>query len=97
VRGFGSFCLHGWSLWHGFLRGLSFLIVDCGYPLFRYPTVAPEPLGECGHSCKGSVSHELESWRHSFSGGCVRAHPLGVAPEASVECFDTSEVFGALY
>jgi hypothetical protein len=38
-----------------------FLVIECGYPLFRYPTVAPEPLCECGHSCRGSVSHELES------------------------------------
>jgi hypothetical protein len=27
----------------------------------------------------------------------VRAHPPGVAPETSVECFDSSEVFSALY
>jgi hypothetical protein len=26
------------------------------------------------------------------SGGCARAHPLGVAPEASKEWFDSSEV-----
>jgi hypothetical protein len=39
VRGFGSFRLRGRSLWRGFLRSLSFLIVDCGYPLFRYPTL----------------------------------------------------------
>ena len=26
------------------------------------------------------------------SGGCARAHPLGVAPEASEECFDSFEV-----
>jgi hypothetical protein len=26
------------------------------------------------------------------SGGCIRAHPLGVAPEASEEWFDSSEV-----
>jgi hypothetical protein len=26
------------------------------------------------------------------SGGCTRAHPLGVAPEASEEWFDSSEV-----
>jgi hypothetical protein len=38
VRGFGSFYLRGQSLWRGFLRGLSFLIVDYGYPLFRHPT-----------------------------------------------------------
>jgi hypothetical protein len=97
VHGFGSFYLRGRSLWHGFLRGLSFLVVEYGYPLFRHSTVAPKPLCECGHSCRGSVSHELESQRRSSSGGCVRAHPLGVAPEASVECFDSSEVFSALY
>jgi hypothetical protein len=61
VCGFCSFHLRGRSLLHGFLRGLSFLIVDYGYPLFRYPTVASKPLGECGHSCRGSVSHEQES------------------------------------
>jgi hypothetical protein len=38
VHGFGSFCLHGRSLWRDFLRGLSFLVIECGYPLFRYPT-----------------------------------------------------------
>jgi hypothetical protein len=27
-----------------------------------------------------------------YSGGCVRAHPPGVAPEASEEWFDSSEV-----
>jgi hypothetical protein len=39
VHGFGSLYLRGRSLWRGFLRGLSFLVVECGYPLFRYPTV----------------------------------------------------------
>jgi hypothetical protein len=38
VRDFGSFYLRGRSPWRGFLRGLSFLIVECGYPLFRYLT-----------------------------------------------------------
>jgi hypothetical protein len=40
------------------------------------------------------------NWSRSvvaFSGGCVRAHPPGVAPEASVECFDSSEVFCIFY
>jgi hypothetical protein len=40
------------------------------------------------------------NWSRSvvtFSGGCARAHPPGVAPEASVECFDSSEVFCTLY
>jgi hypothetical protein len=61
VRGFGSLYLRGRSLGVVFSEGLSFLVVECGYPLFRYPTVAPEPLCECGHSCRGSVSHELGS------------------------------------
>jgi hypothetical protein len=42
VRGFGLSRLRGRSPWRGFLRGLSFLIVDCGYPLFRYPTPATD-------------------------------------------------------
>jgi hypothetical protein len=36
------------------------------------------------------------NWSRSiavFSGGDVRAHPPSVAPEASVECLDSSEVF----
>jgi hypothetical protein len=36
------------------------------------------------------------NWSRSvvtFSGGGARAHPPGVAPEASVECFDFTEVF----
>jgi hypothetical protein len=30
--------------WRGFLRGLSFLVIECGYPLFRYltPRFSPE-------------------------------------------------------
>jgi hypothetical protein len=40
------------------------------------------------------------NWSRSvvaFSGVCARAHPPGVAPEASVECLDSSEVFWTLY
>jgi hypothetical protein len=40
------------------------------------------------------------NWSRSavtFSSGGVRAHPPGVAPEASVEYFDSSEVFYTLY
>jgi hypothetical protein len=37
------------------------------------------------------------NWSRSSSGGCARAHPPGVVPEALVECFDSSEVFTALY
>jgi hypothetical protein len=44
VRCFDSFRLRGRSLWCHFLRGLSFLIVDCGYPLFRYPTMSSYTL-----------------------------------------------------
>jgi hypothetical protein len=40
------------------------------------------------------------NWSRSvvvFSSGGARAHPPGVAPEASVECLDSSEVFYAFY
>jgi hypothetical protein len=40
------------------------------------------------------------NWSHSIialSGGCAQAHPPGVAPEASVECLDSSEVFCTFY
>jgi hypothetical protein len=40
------------------------------------------------------------NWSHSvvvFSGGGARANPPGVAPEASVEYLDSSEVFYAFY
>jgi hypothetical protein len=33
----------------------------------------------------------------AFSSGCARAHSPGVALEASVECFDSSEVFCTFY
>jgi hypothetical protein len=38
VRRFVSSHLCGQSFWRGFLRGLFFLIVDCGYPMFWYLT-----------------------------------------------------------
>jgi hypothetical protein len=60
-----------------------------------YPTVAPEPQRECGHSLGGSVEFLQGDRPFSVifcSGGCARAHPLGVAPEASEEWFDSSEV-----
>jgi hypothetical protein len=40
------------------------------------------------------------NWSHSvvtFSSWGARAHPPGVASEASVEYFDSSEVFYTLY
>jgi hypothetical protein len=50
-----AFCSSFWlipSLWAEllvwFFQGFFSLIINCGYPLFWYPTVAPEPLGECG-------------------------------------------------
>jgi hypothetical protein len=45
-------------------------------------------------------AQQVMNWSRSvvaFSGGCARAHPLGVAPEASVECLDSSEVFCMFY
>jgi hypothetical protein len=38
VRGFSSLYLRGRSLDVVFSGGLSFLVVEFGYPLFRYPT-----------------------------------------------------------
>jgi hypothetical protein len=38
VRGFGSLYPHGRSLGVVFSGGLFFLVVEFGYPLFRYPT-----------------------------------------------------------
>jgi hypothetical protein len=69
----------------GFSRFSFLLAMDVGTLILLVPTVAPEPLGEC-------VITLLEvclNWSHSvviFSGGGARAHPPGVAPEASVEC-----------
>jgi hypothetical protein len=43
---------------------------------------------------------QFMNWSRSvvnLSGGAARAHPPGVAPEASVEYFDSSEVFYTLY
>jgi hypothetical protein len=56
-----------------------------GTPVLLVPRVAPEPLGECVIT----LPEACLNWSHSvviFSGGGARAHPPGVAPEASVEC-----------
>jgi hypothetical protein len=61
----------------------------------RCLTVAPEPQRECGHSLGGSAGFSQGDRPFSVifrSGGCTRAHPPGVAPEASEEWFDSSEV-----
>jgi hypothetical protein len=75
-----------WAAFYcGFSRFSFLLAMDVGTPVPLVPTVAPEPLGEC-------VITLLEvclNWSRSiviFSGGGARAHPPGVAPEASVEC-----------
>jgi hypothetical protein len=65
-----------------------------GTPVLLVPTVAPEPLGECVIT----LPEVCLNWSHSvviFSGGGARAHPPGVAPEASVEYGDSSEVLFA--
>jgi hypothetical protein len=69
-----------------------------GTPILLVPTVAPEPLGE--YVITLSEAYQLMNWSRSvvvFSGGGARAHPPGVAPEASVECLDSSEVFYMFY
>jgi hypothetical protein len=64
-------------------------------PLITVPDSSPEPRRECGHSLGGSAGF-LQGDRPFLvifcSGGCARAHPPGVAPEASKEWFDSSEV-----
>jgi hypothetical protein len=58
IRRFGSFRLCGQSSWRGFFRGLFFLIVDCGYPLFGYLT-ARYSNGQQRHpttSCERAVN-----------------------------------------
>jgi hypothetical protein len=67
-----------------------------GTPVLLVRTVAPEPLGECVIT----LPEVCLNWSRSvviFSGGGARAHPPGVAPEASVECWDSSEVLFSFY
>jgi hypothetical protein len=77
---------------------LFFLIVDCGYPLFLVPDSSPRAFGSVWVTL--AEAQRVMNWSRSvvaFSGGCARAHPPGVAPEASVECLDSSEVFYTFY
>jgi hypothetical protein len=60
------------------------------------PDSSHEPQRECWYSLGGFCRTFLQGDRPfsvAFrSGGCARAHMLGVAPEASEECFDSFEV-----
>jgi hypothetical protein len=60
------------------------------------PDSSPEPRRECWYSLGGFCRTFLQGDRPfsvAFrSGGCARAHPPGVAPEASEEWFDSFEV-----
>jgi hypothetical protein len=60
------------------------------------PDSSPEPRRECWYSL-GGFCHTFLQGDRPFSvafrsSGCARAHPPGVAPEASEEWFDSSEV-----
>ena len=87
-------------LWLWFLQDLSNIFGSClGYPFLWYPTVAPEPREECGHSPEVLTrlgSQQLPS-RLCFvlggSGRCARVHPPGVAPEALEEWVYSSRGF----
>jgi hypothetical protein len=75
----------------GFSRFSFILAMGVGTPVLLVPTVAPEPLGECVIT----LPEVCSNWSRSvviFFGGGARAHPPSVAPEASVECWDSSEV-----
>jgi hypothetical protein len=66
-----------------------------GVPLITVPDSSPEPQRECGHSLGGSAGFLQGDWPLPVmfgSDGCARAHPSGVALEASEEWFDSSEV-----
>jgi hypothetical protein len=67
VRGFGSLYLRGQSLGVDFLGGLSFLVVECGYPLFRYPTGLDLNMAREGPRC---------SVRPSFGRSCAPSHAI---------------------
>jgi hypothetical protein len=79
-----------WAVAVEFMALVLFLPSFCICLVFRSPTVAPEPPKEWVHSFGGL---EFEGVVSFFSGcldlfdGCARAHPLGVAPEASEELY----------
>jgi hypothetical protein len=77
---------------------LFFVIVDCGYPLFLVPDSSPWAFGWVWVTL--TEAQRVMNWSRSiiaFSDGCTWAHPPGVAPKASVECLDSSEVFCTFY
>jgi hypothetical protein len=74
---------------------LTRLVVVLKFINFRFALFTP-PLGDFQYSLGGFAVLFLRGDRPSSvilcSGGCARAHPPGVALEASEEWFDSSEV-----
>ena len=60
--------------------------------VYQTPTVAPEPLIDW-KSIRGSVHQNISYLINERTGGCARAHPPGVAPEAGDEPLGSSSVF----
>ena len=79
--------------WLWYLQGLSNFFGSCfGYPFLWYLTVAPEPRAGVWDTLPEVFFETFVSqWLLSGlfytrdSGGCARAHPPGVAPEALEE------------
>jgi hypothetical protein len=66
-----------------------------GVPLITVPDSSPRASKGVWHSLGGSAEFLQGDRPFSVifvSSGCARAHPPGVAPEASEEWFDSSEV-----
>ena len=75
-----------------FLGSKQFFDLCMGYPIFWYPTVAPEPQAGVWDTLPEVFFETFVSqWLLSGlfytrdSSGCARAHPSGVAPEALEE------------
>jgi hypothetical protein len=67
-----------------------------GVPLIMVPDSSPRAskgvLVLAWRLCRTFLQGDRPFLVTLCSGGCARAHPLGVAPEASEEWFDSSEV-----
>jgi hypothetical protein len=67
-----------------------------GVPLIMVPDISPRAskgvLVLAWRLCRTFLQGDRPFSVIFCSGGCARAHPPGVAPEASVEWFDSSEV-----
>jgi hypothetical protein len=67
-----------------------------GVPLMTVPDSSPRAskgvLALAWRLCRTFLRGDQPFSVILCSGGCVRAHPPGVAPEASEEWFDSSEV-----